>query len=303
MKIYRSKCPFIISKSQFAKNQHFLIIDDLVYVQGRLTTIDISVFEEMINNKFVVETIVSDDFVQENILLNKDYVNIKNILSKSKKNLSKYKNVLKTIEKWAFIPKGSAAANIEEEIKFQNNPEKVLKPTILGDGMKAKPGDVHMNRGTQRHGPYVIDEDINKWLSDSTTLLPYGIRKSDYAPQSEQVKIFKKIIRQVVSMEDCPLEFKSFFEKELNFVTNPEPLLDYLGVIDRKTREHLGHPKLLFSDFEQNKHHSKENGLEICHLDPWLEFPTVEENITIGSCRANRLQGGYPIWYIKEIFK
>jgi hypothetical protein len=257
----------------------------------------------MIDNEFIIETMVNDDFIKEHILLNNEYVNIKNILSKSKKSLPKYKNILKTIEKWAFIPKGSSAANIEDEIKFQDNPEKVLKYTILGDGMKAKPGDVHMNRGTQRHGPYVIDEDINEWLNDSSTLLPYGIRKSDYAPQSEQVKIFKKIIGQIISMEDCPIEFKSFFEKELNIIATPEPFLDYITLVDKKTRKHLGYPKLLFSDFEQNKHHSKENGLEFCHLDPWLEFPTVEENITIGSCRANRLQGGYPIWYIKEIFK
>jgi len=289
-------------KSQFGKNQIFFISDGKVYVQGRTTPLKNEIFSTVMSMGLLVETEVSDEFIRENVILNEDYQNIKKVLTRAAKVLSQYSKVLKTIKTWVFSPKGSSASKIEEEIDFQSNPEKVLKLTVLRDGMKAKPGDAVMNRGTFRHGPYVTKDDEEIWLNDDTTILPYGIRQDDYASQSEQVRIFMKVIGQVCSMEDCPQDFKDFFNDELGIVVKNEPHRDYLPSIDRKTRKTLGYPKLYFKDFDKNQHHSKENGLEFCHIDPWQEFPTNVDNITIGSSEANRRQGGYPLDVLKESF-
>lgn len=306
MKIFKSSYPFYLEKPTklaFGKNQIFVVVGEKVYVQGRLRGIGHDVFSEILSMGHLVETHCSNEFINENVILNDEYKKIQKVVSKSKKQLPKYSKQLETIHRWVFRPKGSAAANIDEEIKFRNNSEEILKTTNLRGCMKAKPGDVHMNRGTERHGPFVTEEDCKMWLTDETSILAYGIRKSDYATQSEQVKIYIKLIEQVCSMEDCPKEFINFFITELGITPNIEPLRDYIPLIDKTTREDLGYPKLLFSDFDKNEHHSKENGLELCHIDPWQDFTTNVDNITIGSSRANRLQGGSPIWYIRETFK
>jgi len=305
MKSYKSVRPFISEdqKNQFAKNQFFVEKDGKVYVQGRLRTIKVEDLNSFISMGVLEEKEITDEFAYEYIILNDEYKVVKDVLSKAKKELPQYEKIFETIKRWVFVPKGSSASKIQHEIEFQNNPEDVLKNTILREGNKAKPGDVHMNRGTERHGPYVTEEQKEIWINDDTTILPYGIRQSDYASQSEQVKIFVKVIGQVCSMEDCPQDFRDFFNSELGIVPDVEPFRDYLRLINRQTRKDMGYPKLYFSDFEKNQHHSKENGLEFCHIDPSMDFPTNVDNITIGSSRANRLQGGYPLWYLKETFK
>lgn len=306
MKTYKSTRPFHLEKPiklAIGKNQIFVIDGKQIHIQGRLRGINHDVFSVILCMGVLVETDCSDEFIYENVILNDGYKKIQKVVSKSKKQLPKYSKQLETIHRWVFRAKGSAASNIEEEINFRNNSEKILKSTNLREGIKAKPGDVHMNRGTERHGPFVSEEDCKIWLTDETSILPYGIRKSDYATQSEQVKIYNKIIQQVCSMEDCPQDFRDFFNTELGIVPDNKPFRDYLRLIDRETRKDMGYPKLYFSDFEKNQHHSKENGLELCHLDPWMEFPTNSDNVTIGSSRANREQGGSPLWFKKETFK
>lgn len=304
MEIYKSKKPFIVNeKDQFAKNQIFVVKDNNVYVQGRTNKLNYVIFNEILSMGVLENTTCEDEFINDNVIPNNDYKKIKEVVKKSHRVLSDYSKQLKTIERWAFKPKGSSSSKIEHEIEFQNNPEEVLKNTILREGMKSKPGDVYMNRGTERHGPFVTEEDSELWLLDDTTILPYGIRKNDYATQSEQVKIYKKLIQQVCSMEDCPQIFIDFFKSELGIKQQEEPFRDYLPLIDKKTRKNMGKPKLFFKDFDKNQHHSKEKGLELCHLDPWDEFSTNVNNITIGSSRANRLQGGSPIWFIKKSFE
>jgi len=309
MKIYKSTKPFLLGVTeetfiQFAKNQVMCVNGDKLYVQGRLEPLEVGILDNMlVNGKIIEVSNLDDNYLQENVLPHPELINLKKIISKAKTKLKKYLSVLKTIEKWAFLPKGSKAVTILTEIEFQKNPNKVLSKTILEEGMKAKPGFYAMNRGLTRNGVYATKDDELIWKNDKSTLLPYGIRQSDYASQSEMVKIYKKLIQQVCSMEDCPQEFGDFFSTELGIVPDNEPFRDYLRLIDRETRKDMGYPKLYFSDFEKNQHHSKEKGLEFCHLDPWMEFPTILDNVTIGSSRANRQQGGYPLWYHRDTFK
>jgi hypothetical protein len=49
-----------------------------------------------------------------------------------------------------------------------------------------------------------------------------------------------------------------FFNLELSITPDDEPFRDYLRLIDRETRQDMGYPKLYFSDFVKNQHHSKE---------------------------------------------
>jgi hypothetical protein len=310
MKTYKSTKPFILSVSgkkapiQFAKNQILCFDGNKLYVQGRSESLKVDMINDILESGNTVEIFnLDENYLRDNVLPHPELIRLKKIITKAKKKLKLYLSVFKTIEKWAFLPKGSNAVNIQTEIEFQKNPNKVLSQTILGEGNKAKPGCYVMNRGLTRNGVYVTKDDELLWENDKSTLLPYGIRQSDYASQSEMVKIYKKLIQQVCSMEDCPQDFRNFFNTELSIVPDDEPFRDYLRLIDRETRQDMGNPKLYFSDFAKNQHHSKENGLEFCHLDPWMEFPTNLDNVTIGSSRANREQGGSPLWFKKETFK
>ena len=305
--IYKTNKPFIIEyngkKKVFAKNQVIVSIGPKKYLaQGRRQSFNNSLIKKMIKMGVIDKIFnLTEEYIKENVIGCEEYYKVIKIHSEANKELKKYCKVLNTLSTWVFLAKGSNAITVEQEIKFQENPKIILDKTILRNGIKSKPGQDVMNRGLYRNGPFV-DVDSG-WESDETTLLPYGIRKSDYATMSEQIKIYKKLVSQIVSMEDCPDEFRLFFEEKLNIVKSDEPFRDYLPLIDSNTRENLGCPKLYFSDFDKNGHHSKEKGLELCHIDPFVEFTTNVENVTIGSSRANRLQGGYPIWLKREMFK
>ena len=306
MKVYKTNRPFLVKKRngkeyiQFAKNQIIVIDDKKVWVQGKVNRIRFEVFEDIQKSYITQVEDIDKEFLDDYVIPNEDYKKIKSIHSKANKELKKYSKVLKTIKTWVFSPKGSKAAKIEHELEFQENSITILEETVLGGGIKSKPGDFRMNRGTERFGPFV--ENDEEWSNDTTTILPYGIRKSDHASQSEVVKIYKKIMQQVISMEDCPTEFKEFFQKNLEITPDNEPFRDYLPFLDKKTRKLKEKQKLMFSDFNKNKHHSKTKGLELCHIDPWQEFTTTADNITIGSSWANRFQGGNPISAIVEVF-
>ena len=82
-------------------------------------------------------------------------------------------------------------------------------------------------------------------------------------------------------MQDCPEEIRSYLHSELG-ITQTQVLCDYLRI----------EQPLSFYGFKMNEHHSKTKGLEFCHLDPSIARTTFSENITIGSSRSNRQQGG-----------
>lgn len=309
MRTYKTNKPFLLTVSgtknplQFAKDQVMCVVGDKLHVQGRVKPLNLEILVELIESGKVDEVNgLDENYLRDNVLPHPEMIRLKKIISKAKKKLKPYLSVIETIETWTFQPKGSKAVNIKTEMEFQKNPKEVLSKTILGEGMKAKPGCYVMNRGLTRNGVFVTTEDETSWLNDISTLLPYGIRQSDYASQSTQVKIFQKLINQTISMEDCPDTFREFFERELGITKDVEPLRDFLRYVDPKTMKDHGFPKLFFSDFSKNQHHSKEKGLEFCHLDPTKEFATSVDNITIGSSRSNRIQGGYSIEYMKMIF-
>ena len=95
---------------------------------------------------------------------------------------------------------------------------------------------------------------------------------------------------QVLSMSDCPKEFSDYFG-QYGYEKLSNGLNDYLY-----------HTPLFFEDFKKNTHHGKVKGLEFCHIDPEIQRPTVVDNVTIGSCESNRLQGGYSKETMRKVF-
>jgi hypothetical protein len=69
--------------------------------------------------------------------------------------------------------------------------------------------------------------NVNKWEKDETTLLPNGIRKSDSCSYSQSVKIFDKILTDILSIHDVPVDFYNFFF-EKGYTSRSKKLVDYL---------------------------------------------------------------------------
>lgn len=295
--IFKTKKPIMLSKKRYlGKNSIIVTYKNKNYVQGQKPISD-EILDDLIKNGYLYRLeSISEIFINDYVIPNEEYLKIKKIHSKAKKELKPYTKILETINTWVFLSKGSSAVNLKDEIEFQKNRELILSETILRGGIKSKPGFFAKNRGN-RHEAYSIESD---WLVDESTLLSHGIRKSDYCSMSEQVKIYNKIITQVISMVDCPKDFKDYFIS-VGFVVNDKHTMDYIPDYDYKNGKKI-YPKLYFNDFYKNEHHSKENGLEFCHIDPTQEFTTNVNNVTIGSSKANRLQGGYSLTHLKNIF-
>jgi len=60
-------------------------------------------------------------------------------------------------------------------------------------------------------------------------------------------------------------------------------------------RDYVTDEAISYNLFEKNTHHGKVKGLELCHIDPTIPFCTFAENLTIGTCPSNRMQGGYTL--------
>ena len=221
----------------------------------------------------------SDDKLFNYVIPSEEYKKTIEFISELKIKFPQHKNVFETLYKWAFQTKGSSAVKLDVEKKFQKNRE--AEVAKWKEGMHSKKGSHHKNR-SMRTTPISNEE---KWEKDETTLAPNGIRKSDSAPFGQCVKIFNKLLTQVISMDDTP-----------------EDLVDYLtskGYVKKDCHlDYFYFNRISFKLFEQNTHHGKVKGLEFCHIAPQgEEYPTRVQNVTIGTCQSNRHQGGYDIEY------
>jgi len=241
----------------------------------------------------LVETPELINYVNDYVIEPKEFRGLKKLIGELIKKFPNYSSQFNTIKTWVFSAKGSPAITITEEIKFQNNPDEYLKNTILMGGMKAKYGSPFKNRGTRQN----VVSNPEEWEVDRTTLLPNGIRKSDSCTYNENIKIFKKVITEVLSMEDTPVEIIDYLSSK-GFHPNKEKHIDFYY----KTA-------ISFNLFDKNTHHAKVKGLEFCHINPDIEYSSIDSNITIGTSESNRHQGGYSIEYtykkilIKKIYE
>ena len=234
-----------------------------------------------LNDNLLLEPVeVSIDYLTKYVILSDDYKNRKSLKNKFKKQYPHYTDIMITFSNWVFSTKGSSAVTISSETNFIKNPSKILKETTFNGGMKSKPGSPYKNRSTRQTNP----SDESKWESDSSTLLPSGIRKSDFCSFDETVKIFDKLIVEILNMEDVPSDFINFWNSHGYFKNNTH--IDYFY----KT-------PISFKKFKENTHHAKVKGLEFCHINPDIEYTTKSENVTIGLCESNRHQGGYSLEY------
>ena len=223
----------------------------------------------------------SDEFLNDFVYPSAEYKKRKKMIREAQKEMPEHKSIFNTLYTWIFMTKGSKAATYADENKFLKNPKHILKDTVLGGGIKAKPGCSLKNRGT-RQTPIANEE---KWMDDPTTLAPNGIRKGDYASFSECCNIFDDLVIELISIYDAPTEIVEYF-KQYGYEKKNTRHIDYF------------YKTLISWDlFDKNTHHSKEKGLEFCHIDPDLEYPTVSGNVTIGLCTSNRHQGGFSLDY------
>lgn len=283
MDAYKFKKTEIIGKQLIiVENSIIVKKDNDIFCQGVNRKIRFDIFEKLLKNKKIEKIeLISENLerIENYVIEPKSFKDRKKLLNKAKQ-IFKYinPNPLETLYKWIFLTKGSASVNIGGEKKYQ---EKRLKNNIDNDSrnkIKAKFGSPYKNRST-RQTPISNEE---KWKNDKTTLLPNGIRKSDQCSFQMNNLIFDKLITEFISIKNCPENIKSFFEE--NGYYSGEIHLDYL------TR----HP-IKWEMFEKNTHHSKIKGLEFCHINPTLDFPTIVSNVTIGTCESNRKQGGYSL--------
>ena len=253
-----------------------------IFCQGQDSLISNSKFNSMLSNGSldkIEETPELVEYVNNYVIEPKDFSDRKKMIGEAKRYLPEFESVISTISTWVFSTKGSSAITISTEKEFQNNPDKFLNETIFRGGIKAKPGSADKNRSTRQ----TVVSNVNKWEKDETTLLPNGIRKSDSCSYSQSVKIFDKILTDILSIHDVPVDFYNFFF-EKGYTSRSKKLVDYLY----KT-------PISWNLFKQNTHHSKVKGLEFCHINPEIEFTTISDNVTIGTSESNRHQGGYSI--------
>jgi hypothetical protein len=278
-KYYKFERPFWVSKNLIVKESIMVIKSDKSYIQG-VKNASLKLTEEVIASGCLVEIEKpSDEFLNEFVVPTKEYINCKGVISKLKKEFVEYKNIWSAVETWAFQTKGSAAANYTREKEFQSNREGILEGTLLRGGMLAKPGKYMKNRST-RQTPVGNEKE---WSKDETTLAPNGIRQSDYCGFSDSVEIFNDMLTQIISMNDTPTEIVEFIES-----------LGYKKM-DSIHVDNFYKTPISWKEFEKNTHHGKVKGLEFCHINPNMDYPTRGGNVEIGLCIANRHQGGYSL--------
>lgn len=294
---YRLKKSVITICNNIICDKSIIVNDNgKIYYQGGDKILKFESFEvirEMGLLENLIETPDLISYVNDYVIEPKQFRDVKKLIGDLIKKFPNYSSQFRTIKTWVFAAKGSPATTITEEKKFQNNPDEYLKDTTFKGGMKAKPGSPFKNRGTRQS----VVGNQEEWELDSSTLLPNGIRKSDSCSYNENIKIFNKIITEVISMVNTPVEIVNYLT-EKGFYPNKDKHVDfyYKTPID-------------FNLFEKNTHHAKVKGLEFCHINPEIEYSTIETNITIGTSESNRHQGGYSIDYthkkilIKKIYE
>ena len=274
--IFEEKPKYHKRTKQFLKNKYD------IFCQGSDSKMSLENFTHCMDAGYLDEIEKpSDKFLNDFVYPSAEYKKRKKMILKAKKEMPEYKSIFSTLHTWIFQTKGSSAATYASENKFLKNPKHSLKETVLGGGMKAKPGSPVKNRGT-RQSPIANEK---KWMDDPTTLTPNGIRKGDHASFSECCNICDDLVIELISIYDAPTEFVEYF-KQYGYEKKHIPHIDYFY------KTVIG-----WNLFELNTHHSKEKGLEFCHIDPDLEYPTVSGNVTIGLCTSNRHQGGFSLDY------
>jgi len=220
------------------------------------------------------ETEFSENYINDYII-NHNINDVKKVISELKKTFKDdrfYSKVLRTISTWIFQTKGSNAINAKtfNSLNFSELPWR--------NGFSSKPYSFNENRsGRTTVAPSKVE--IEEW-EKSNMVLPIGIKREEQCTYPEIVKIAYKILQEVCGMSDIDQRFISVVSKYITIDPN------YIH-LDYTTKEHIS-VKL----FEANEHHSKTKGLELCHIDPSLEYCTFANNITVGSSESNRSQSG-----------
>jgi hypothetical protein len=269
---------FIIPKNSaiILKERTDLHVKILIQGSKGLTNLDKEIFDSF----ELEETEFTYEFIRDNIdhSLNKGYDELSNCISKLKKEFEKnnedLSRILRKINTDTFQTKGSGAVKGGQfcKLDLENLP-------WIGNNLKSKPYSWWENR-SERSTYVPTIEEITEWANDPNKIIPIGIKKEEYAIISDQIKIGEKLLNELCGFQGMDNRFIEIVSEFYN--------------IDRnyKHKDYRTKRWLHVDEFKKNTLTSKEKGIELCHLNPNLEYATVPSNITLGTSSTNRKQSG-----------
>ena len=249
----------------------------IFYHQGHgKTKLNMDVFNTIPKKEIKLE----EDFIYDWVIKPQEYNDLLNSVDTLIKLYSNNPRVIKWIKKILQDVQnthGSSAINGEKYSKYDPN------NTDWTNGFTAKPYSWEENRsGRTTVSPRL--ERISEFESTSNIeVLPLGIDKSQQCSYSSQIELLKKLLKELSGVDGIPESFKSDMRK-LGLEISEGPHYDYM--------EFDYHIKL--EDIDKNEHHSKEKGIEFCHLYPG--DGTNAKNVTLGLCKSNRAQSGNSVF-------
>jgi hypothetical protein len=246
------------------------------YHQGHsVCNMDIETFNKIPK----IEKEFTDEYINDFIIPSEEIKILKSLFKRLRKEYSKDKfmlKVLRTLDTWIFLTKGSSAikGHQYETLSFDN------LPWVMNNGFSAKPYDFNENRsGRTTVAP--TESEIESWINNPYDVLPIGIKEDEHCSYSEIFKIGKKLFQEMCGVEGIDNKFKDIVS-------------DFLPKIDKKYEhyDYMTNKRIVLNMFENNTHHGKKKGLEFCHKN---SGKTTADGITIGFSESNRKQSGNSI--------
>lgn len=254
-----------------------------ISIQGSLGTTKFSI--EDFNSIEKKETNFTNEFIEnyvenENLIYPKILTELKNYF----KNNSFYEKIIQTIKgRWIENTHGSSAIKGSQYVNLDFNNLPWLKDTS-----KTKDYVWWENRSVRTtYAP--SSQEISEWEKDSHSVLPIGIQRYEQCSYPEMDLIALKILKEICGCKNIDQNFVRIVSEYIEIDKN------YIH------RDYLTNEVIDINLFSKNEHHSKEKGLEMCHIDPSVEYATNVSNITIGLSSSNRAQSGNSLNYMKGI--
>jgi hypothetical protein len=193
--------------------------------------------------------------------------NLKKIL-KNNEISDKTKLIFKDKLIQVFYSQGADYITINDIKEYNNGKIKLSK--------HKKFGCMYFNRNFRWAPP--IDITYDEFKKTKSYPAPIGIRNKDFALPSELIETFKKLVNNIVNMNNFPQNEFYILKNNFKFIYLHEYACEYCC-------------KKLNYDEYTSEYKSAHNFMEICHKNPNDNFN--KNNIYFGHGECNRRQGGY----------
>jgi hypothetical protein len=219
----------------------------------------------------------SNEFIENYLIVPKTFKSLQKFIGEQKKKFKSNKNFFNLLKKiWldTTMSKGNTRAATMKELEEINDFEIDSEDSFKGKGYR------WWENRSVRTTVVPTENEISEWEKNYSDLNPLGIKKEEHATFSEMQKICIKLIQEVCGIKNVPQEF---IDNVRDYGLEPKTIHG----------DYMTGKQLDLNEMSKNQHHSKEKGIEFCHLDP--KKGTLAENITFGSSESNRKQGGNSI--------